>query len=902
MTITAGSGYDAYGIGYNAYGSGSHGTISNEGEGTLTITGGSGTSAYGIYVNGDEGGIGTISNTGAGTLTITGGSGDDAYGIEYNAAMEGTGTITNTGAGTLTITGGSGPYAYGISYNAYDGGTGTITNTGAGTLTIMGGSGKEAYGIDHNAYDGGTGTISNTGAGTLSILGNLEADSYGIGSIADSGSVGRLENAGVMNLNKNAIESFGDGDALVTNASTGTVNAEAEAIFAKKESSSATDSEIGMLNPDDGLNGSAEVEGFGSSSTAIVWNLKDDWASHSVWEDGGTLNITDVVEGSLAAQQIESAFTELFGTGTTLNFLGEDDWASGGVSSSDSFTASVGNALIDQGYAGNIVTNFNLDNAASDGTAQALTIGTGDGEVIKDSLGFRQIEGVSSVTVNNGKYFALIGLPAGGELIKGGAPVTLDNGTLMLGVTPALSAREDSSTSGTLETVTMANNSAVEVENMWVRIDSVKGNGDVSITDTGRLYAKDLNVEGNVDNDGTLSADSLTVSGGTLTTTNVLKSEGKISVTETGTLSADGILASDTLDVKGVLKLGQSVSVYTGEQALKLMRERHADVAAELDRLEGKAEVSTMSVLDRIVAQSMKKTEGTNAEQEGSGKDDESASPSVSTGAAPSVSRTAPVLPQDAQAFAAFDAVNRVVSSVEEGATPDGHGLWAKLLAGESEFGVRSGSKFEVDSDGAVIGAEARLHANWKIGAAFSYLDGEIDSGRSKSDWKSYGLTAYAHYRAGDFGLKGSAGWLRGTTESSEDFDADVWHGGIRSEYGFEKGPLTLTPFLGVRLMSGSFDGTDSKTVFNAPVGLKLSGNFSTGGWTIAPALEAAYVRSMGDTDSEDVRFLPENAFEGSLSVKAEKGAWTGELSYRGAVGSNDYEDRAFEVRIGMKF
>ena len=905
LTITGGDedSVGTVGIEYNAYGSGSVGTISNTGTGTLTITGGSGLGSYGIKRNAYDGGTGVIINKGEGTLSITSG---DKSGIERNAVGSGsTGTISNTGPGTLTISGGSDPSRNGIQYNAYDGGTGVIINEGEGTLTITGGSGTFAHGIYYIAFgSGSTGTISNGVNGTLNIFGNAEKLNYGIECLAKDEATGRLENAGVMTLNKNAIQSLSlrGGYASVRNYATGTVYAEAEAIFEKTESTSSSDSQIGLLNPADGAEDNAKVDGFGTNGTMIAWDLKYDWANYSVWEDGGVLNITDVVEGSLAAQQIESAFTSLFGTGTTLNFLGEDDWASEGVSSSDSFTASVGNALIDRGYAGNIVTNFNLDNAAADGTAQALTIGVGEGEVIKDSLGFRRVEGVSSVTVNSGKYFALIGLPAGGELIEGGAPVTLDNGMLMLGVTPANSAREDSSTAGTLETVEMKNGSRIETENMWVRIDSVKGDGNVALTETGRLYVKDLNVEGDVDNDGLLSADSLTVTNGTLNTTNVLKSEGRISVTETGTLSADGILASDTLDVKGVLKLGQSVSVYTGEQALKLMRERHADVAAELDRLEGKAEVSTMSVLDRIVAQSMKKTEGTNAEQEGSGKDDESASPSVSTGAAPSVSRTAPVLPQDAQAFAAFDAVNRVVSSVEEGATPDGHGLWAKLLAGESEFGVRSGSKFEVDSDGAVIGAEARLHANWKIGAAFSYLDGEIDSSRSKSDWKSYGLTAYAHYRAGDFGLKGSAGWLRGTTESSEDFDADVWHGGIRSEYGFEKGPLTLTPFLGVRLMSGSFDGTDSKTVFNAPVGLKLSGNFSTGGWTIAPALEAAYVRSMGDTDSEDVRFLPENAFEGSLSVKAEKGAWTGELSYRGAVGSNDYEDRAFEVRIGMKF
>lgn len=83
---------------------------------------------------------------------------------------------------------------------------------------------------------------------------------------------------------------------------------------------------------------------------------------------------------------------------------------------------------------------------------------------------------------------------------------------------------------------------------------------------------------------------------------------------------------------------------------------------------------------------------------------------------------------------------------------------------------------------------------------------------------------------------------------------------------------------------------------------MKFAGELSTAGWTVVPALEASYVRSLGDTEAEEVRFLPENAFTGALSLKAEKGVWTGELSVRGAAGSNDYEDRSFMVKAGLKF
>ena len=472
--------------------------------------------------------------------------------------------------------------------------------------------------------------------------------------------------------------------------------------------------------------------------------------------------------------------------------------------------------------------------------------------------------------------------------------MTLDRGGLRLGVGVG-----EESTAGSLSNVTMKNGSKIKTENMWVRIDSVKGKGDVSLTETGRMYVGNMNVKGNVKNEGTLSADTLTVSG-TLETSKTLKSSGTIAVDSGSKLVADGYVVADKLDVKGVMIRGASVNVYTGAAAMDLLREADAEAAAEVDRVEGKAEVSTLSVLERIVAESMKKTEEETTEKgQDADKEDSSSDPKVVT----SKRRVSPALPQDAQTFAAFDAVNRIVSDIDAGGMPDGHGLWVKLLTGESEFGVRLGSKFEVDSDGAVIGAEAKLTPDLKVGAALSYLDGEIDSGSAKNDWKSYGLTAYAHYKAGDFGVKSSAGWLCGTTKAAEDYDADVWHAGVRAEYDLFKGTaMTLTPFLGARLMSGSFDGMDSQTVVNVPLGVKLSGELTTAGWTVTPALEASYVRSMGDTEAEDVRFLPKNAFTGALSVKAERGAWTGELSFRGAAGSNDYEDRSFTAKIGMTF
>lgn len=730
----------------------------------------------------------------------------------------------------------------------------------------------------------------------------------------------KIDNKGKVEFTENSIDGFafvlGNNFEYVNidyiNQSTGTTSLYAKNMFEVKESGEVGPIPINLLSLNDGkwTESSITVDGFETDTSAAGWQLKADWTKYSTWKDGGTLIVQDVVEGSKAADQMQDAFDAAFGTGTNIVFLGKDDWASEdivepGVGGS-AFNVDVVKKIVDAGYAGAIVTNFRLNNNAADGAAQPLTVGNGVGKVITSSFGFQGIDGASSVTVNNGQTLALIGLAAGSELVAGGAPVTLDNGTLKLGVAVAESARADSSTAGSLETITMKNGSKVETENMWVQAESIKGAGTVSLTDTGRMHVKEMTISGDIRNQGTLSADTLTISKGSAASSKTLKSSGKITVESTASLSADGILAADSFDIKGVVKLGKNAAVYTGAAALEQMRKDHADAAAELDRVEGKAGVSTLSVLDRIVAESMK----TSDEAEGTeqGKDGEASAASASDDDNKAVvfsggTSQPRMQPSAAQAFAAFDAVNRIAGEIESGAAPDRHGLWVKLEANDGRFGVvEGGSSFDVDTEGAVVGAESAVADGVKLGAALSYLDGEIDASGLKNNWTSWGLHLYGAYRADAFALKGSAGWLTATTEAEKDLDADVWHAGLRAEYGVPAGGMTVTPFLGARVMSGSFDGLDSQTAFSVPLGAKLSGTIEAAGWTLTPMLEAAYVRSIGDTEAEDIRFLPKDAVRGSVGLKAEKGMWTGELAYAGATGSNDYRSNSLHVKIGLRF
>ena len=127
-------------------------------------------------------------------------------------------------------------------------------------------------------------------------------------------------------------------------------------------------------------------------------------------------------------------------------------------------------------------------------------------------------------------------------------------------------------------------------------------------------------------------------------------------------------------------------------------------------------------------------------------------------------------------------------------------------------------------------------------------LDSFMKFHRLNFFWTGYAVNLYGAYQADAFALKGSVGWLAAKTEADRDLDADVLHAGLRAEYGIPVAGMTVSPFMGARVMSGSFDGLDSQTVFLVPLGARLSGTLEAGDWRVKPLLEAAYVRSFGDT------------------------------------------------------
>ena len=460
----------------------------------------------------------SILNRGAGTLNISGGTARDAYGI-YSS--EGSGLIENQAEGTLNIQGGTSETAYGIYLSGS-----RISNSGAGTLTI---EGRKGSGIAYSQA-----RIINSKNGTLNILGDATAGSFGINSMMNS-----VENEGVLNLNKNAFNSI---SGTITNAATGTVNAEAGVIFESSGTTSSVEEKpISVFSASTGETVQQTIESFGTILTQSSWAVKTDWVKKSIWKDGGKLVITDIADGTAEAQSIRDAFTAKFGTGTTLEFTGTGGGSADGVSSD--FTIAHVNQLLSENKAeaGSVITSESLD---AEGNAFKL----GAGGQIEHDFGFMGIKNTSGISVADGKTLTLTGAQASMTLalrtneherasyVITEKETTLTNGQLKLGIA------ELSATQGILADVTADSSSAVVAEHGVFEISAVKGEGHVVVKEDSALTVGSLSAA------TTTSAGELTVNSDVVlkrpTTVNPFASNGKAPAKPVAFLNDKGAVAN----------------------------------------------------------------------------------------------------------------------------------------------------------------------------------------------------------------------------------------------------------------------------------------------------------------------------------------------------------------------
>lgn len=245
---------------------------------------------------------------------------------------------------------------------------------------------------------------------------------------------------------------------------------------------------------------------------------------------------------------------------------------------------------------------------------------------------------------------------------------------------------------------------------------------------------------------------------------------------------------------------------------------------------------------------------------------------------------------------------------------------WAEATAMSDEI-----NDTEIDLGGVALGAQY-AGGDWVVGLTANVGTGDTDNTKSvigaESDFDYYGFALYGAKAFGNFNVTGTVGYTVGDHEVSvrtgkEDVDTDAINVGVRVDYKADLNGLIVKPYVGVdyvRLTTDSYgvlaDETEQDIVM-FPVGVNVSKTFATsGGWTVAPALDLSWVPATGDTDAETDVFgvtskttvWGDNVVNARLGVRATNGSFSIGADVIGGTGD---EDRSFfggQVRADYRF
>ena len=245
--------------------------------------------------------------------------------------------------------------------------------------------------------------------------------------------------------------------------------------------------------------------------------------------------------------------------------------------------------------------------------------------------------------------------------------------------------------------------------------------------------------------------------------------------------------------------------------------------------------------------------------------------------------------------------------------------IWAKYIhSKENVDGLAvagADSKYDVNYNGIVVGADLYKNGKATVGAALSYVDGSIKgntlAARTENDATYYGASVYGGIQNEDSAVIGDISYLHGKNDITQhnsgmtltaDAKSDAFSIGVRAEKTLKAGVGKFVPYAGIRYMhlgtgnynnsiGMSYDG-DDMNLWLLPVGVKYSADVKAGGWTIRPIAEIGYVWNMGDRDATQTVSLngasngfgydvaDNGSYIGRFVVEAEKANVTYGLGY----------------------
>lgn len=245
--------------------------------------------------------------------------------------------------------------------------------------------------------------------------------------------------------------------------------------------------------------------------------------------------------------------------------------------------------------------------------------------------------------------------------------------------------------------------------------------------------------------------------------------------------------------------------------------------------------------------------------------------------------------------------------------------IWAKYIhSKENVDGLAvagADSKYDVNYNGIVVGADLYKNGKATVGAALSYVDGSVKgntlAARTENDATYYGASIYGGIQNEDSAVIGDISYLHGKNDITQhnsgmtltaDAKSDAFSIGVRAEKTLKAGVGKFVPYAGIRYMhlgtgnynnsiGMSYDG-DDMNLWLLPVGVKYSADVKAGSWTIRHIAEIGYVWNMGDHDATQTVSLngasngfgydvaDNGSYIGRFVVEAEKANVTYGLGY----------------------
>ena len=266
--------------------------------------------------------------------------------------------------------------------------------------------------------------------------------------------------------------------------------------------------------------------------------------------------------------------------------------------------------------------------------------------------------------------------------------------------------------------------------------------------------------------------------------------------------------------------------------------------------------------------------------------------------------------------------------------------LWAHYIHSKEDIrglGLANiGASYDAQFNGVVVGSDFYTKGNATVGAAVTYVNGNIDgnslAAHTENDADYYGLALYGRVEQGPMTYLGDISYLHGSNDLTQknsgktitgSTDSDAYSIGVRAERGFAAGQGTVTPFAGIRYMHLGTDAytdslgvrhdSDDANLWLLPLGVRYSADLKNGDWTVRPMAEAGYVWTFGDRDGTDKVGLNGAGDAFGFDI-ADAGSWYGRLGVEAARGNMTYgvayqyqhgtsvKSNTFGVKVGYKF